>query len=44
VQARATAYPMRFACPVAVLHDLIENDHYGTAEVIHPWADAVAAA
>ena len=43
VQARATAYPMRFACPVAVLHDLIENDHYGTAEVIHPWADAVAA-
>jgi gamma-glutamyltranspeptidase/glutathione hydrolase len=42
VPARATAYPMRFACPVAVLHDLIENDHYGTAEVIHPWADAVA--
>ncbi len=41
--ARAVAYPLRFACPVAVLHDLIENDHYGTAEVIHPWADAVAA-
>lgn len=41
--ARAVAYPNRFACPVAVLHDLIENDHYGTAEVIHPWADAVAA-
>jgi len=43
VAARAVAYPNRFACPVAVLHDLIENDHYGTAEVINPWADAVAA-
>ena len=39
---RATAYPMRFACPLATLHDLVENDHYGTAEIIHPWADAVA--
>jgi gamma-glutamyltranspeptidase/glutathione hydrolase len=41
---RATAYPLRFACPVAVMHDLLENDHYGTTEFIHPWADAVAAA
>ena len=40
--ARAVAYPNRFACPVATLHDLVENDHYGTAEVINPWADAVA--
>jgi gamma-glutamyltranspeptidase/glutathione hydrolase len=39
---RALAYPLPFACPVAVMHDLLENDHYGTAEVIHPWADAVA--
>ncbi len=41
-QARAVVYPNRFATPVATLHDLVENDHYGTAEVIHPWADAVA--
>lgn len=41
-RARAVAYPNRFACPVATLHDLVENDHYGTAEIIHPWADAVA--
>ena len=41
---RATAYPLSFACPTAVLHDLLENDHYGTAEIIHPWADAVAVA
>lgn len=41
---RALAYPNRFACPVAVLHDLVESDHYGTAEVIQPWADAVAVA
>ena len=41
---RATAYPLPFACPVAVMHDLLENDHYGTAEFIHPWADAVAVA
>jgi gamma-glutamyltranspeptidase/glutathione hydrolase len=39
---RAEVYPMRFACPVAVLHDLLLDDRYGTAEVIHPWADAVA--
>lgn len=44
VPATAVAYPNRFACPVAVLHDLIENDQYGTAEVVNPWADAVAAA
>lgn len=41
---RAEVYPMRFACPVAVLHDLVQGDRYGTAEVIHPWADAVAVA
>ena len=41
-QARAVAYPNRFATPVATLHDLVENDHYGTAEIILPWADAVA--
>ena len=40
--AHAVAYPNRFATPVATLHDLVENDHYGTTEIIHPWADAVA--
>ncbi|MCB1970513.1 MAG: gamma-glutamyltransferase [Geminicoccaceae bacterium] len=40
VQARV--YPNSYACPVAVLHDKVDNHHYGTAEVIHPWADAVA--
>ncbi len=44
VAVRAQAYPLRFACPVAVLHDLVLDDQYGTAEVIHPWADAVAVA
>lgn len=34
-------YPLAFACPVAVMHDLIDGHHYGTAEVSQPWADAV---
>lgn len=39
----ASPYPMRFACPVAVLHDLALGEQHGTAEPAHPWADAVAA-
>lgn len=39
VQARV--YPNSYACPVAVLRDKVDNHHYGTAEVINPWADAV---
>ena len=39
---QAKPYPASYACPVAVLHDRTDNHHYGTAEVINPWADAVA--
>jgi len=35
-------YPLAFACPSAVLHDLVDDYRYGTAEVSQPWADAVA--
>lgn len=34
-------YPLSFACPTAVMHDLIDGLHYGTAEISQPWADAV---
>ena len=42
VVTRAMVYPKAFACPVATLHDRADGHNYGTAEVIHPWADAVA--
>jgi gamma-glutamyltranspeptidase / glutathione hydrolase len=34
--------PLLFACPVAVLDDLAGGWREGTAEPMHPWADAVA--
>lgn len=34
-------YPLAFACPSAVMHDLVDGYRYGTAEISQPWADAV---
>jgi len=39
---RNTVYPMQFACGNAVMHDFVDGMHYGMAEIVQPWADAVA--
>lgn len=43
-RATAAPYPLSFACPSGIMHDLLDGYRYGTAEISQPWADAVAQA